>query len=121
LNLKGRKKDHEEYCIMMNFQNLFSTPNFVRVMKSRMMDTFVPRTEGMRNAYKILVGKPKGKTPLRRPRSRYEDNIKLNPKVIVYYCMDWIHLSQDTDQWRGLVNTVMNLRHQKEDSNFLII
>jgi hypothetical protein len=56
-----------------------------------------------RNACRILVGKPERKRPLRRPRRRWVDNIKMDG-------MDWIDLAQDRDQWRALVNTVMNLR-----------
>jgi hypothetical protein len=63
-----------------------------------------------RNAYRILVGKPEGKRPLGRPRRRWEDNIKMDLTEIGWGGMDWIDLAQDRDQWRGLVNTVMNLR-----------
>jgi hypothetical protein len=63
-----------------------------------------------RNAYRILVGKPEGKRPLRRPRRRRVDNIKMDLREIGWHGMDWIDLDQDRDQWRALVNTVMNLR-----------
>jgi hypothetical protein len=63
-----------------------------------------------RNAYRILVGKPEGKRPLGRPRRRWEDNIKLDLREIGWGGMDWIDLTQDRDQWRALVNTVMNLQ-----------
>jgi hypothetical protein len=63
-----------------------------------------------RNAYKILVGKPEGKRPLRSPRRRWVDNIKMNLRGIGWDGMDWIGLAQDRDQWRALVNTVMNFR-----------
>jgi hypothetical protein len=56
------------------------------------------------------VGKPEGKIPLGRPRRRWVDNIKIYRREIGLVCMDWIDLSQDRDQWRALVNTVMNLR-----------
>jgi hypothetical protein len=46
----------------------------------------------IRNAYMLLVGKPKGKRPLRRPRRRRVDNIKLNLEEIGWGCMDWIGL-----------------------------
>jgi hypothetical protein len=62
-----------------------------------------------RNAYRILVGKPEGKSPLGRPSSRWVDNIKMDLREIGLDGMDWIHLAQDRDQWRALVNTVMNL------------
>jgi hypothetical protein len=63
-----------------------------------------------RNSYRILVGKPEGKRPLRRHRRRCEDNIKMDLREIELNGMDWIDLAQDRDQWRALVNTVMNLR-----------
>jgi hypothetical protein len=56
------------------------------------------------------VGETEGKTPQRRPRRRYEDNIKMDVRDIGWGGVDWIHLTQDKDQWRALVNTVMNLR-----------
>jgi hypothetical protein len=62
-----------------------------------------------RNAYRILVGKPEGKRPLERPRRRWEDNIKMDFRERGSGGMDWIHLAQDRDQWRALVDTVMNL------------
>jgi hypothetical protein len=62
------------------------------------------------NAYRILVGKPEGKRQLGRPRRRRVDNIKIYLREIGWDGMDWIDLAQDKDQWRALVNTVMNLR-----------
>jgi hypothetical protein len=64
----------------------------------------------MRNAYRILVGKPERKRPLGIPRRRWVDNIKMDLRDIGLNGMDWIDLVQDRDQWRALVNTVMNLR-----------
>jgi hypothetical protein len=58
----------------------------------------------------LLVVKPEGKRPLGRPRRRWVDNIKMDPREIGWDGMDWIELAQDRDQWRALVNTVMNLR-----------
>jgi hypothetical protein len=63
-----------------------------------------------RNAYRILVGNPEGKRPVRRPRLRLEDNIKMDLREIRWGSMHWIDLAQDGDQWRALANTVMNLR-----------
>jgi hypothetical protein len=65
---------------------------------------------GKRNAYRILVGKPGGKRPLERPRRKWVDNIKLDLREVRLDGMDLIELAQDRDQWRALVNTVMNLR-----------
>jgi hypothetical protein len=63
-----------------------------------------------RNACRILVGKPKEKRPLGRPRRRWVDNIKMDVRAIGWCGMDLIYLALDMDQWRFLVNTVMNLR-----------
>jgi hypothetical protein len=62
-----------------------------------------------RNANRILVGMPEGKRSLGRPRRRWVDNIKMDLREIGWDCRDWIELAQVRDQWRALVNTVMNL------------
>jgi hypothetical protein len=59
---------------------------------------------------RILVGKSEGKRPLGKPRSRWADNIKMDFREAGWNGMDWIDLAQDRDQWRALVNTVMNIR-----------
>jgi hypothetical protein len=63
-----------------------------------------------RNAYRILVGMPEGKRPLGRPRRRWVNNFKMDLREIVQDGIDWIDLAQNSDQWRALMNTVMNLR-----------
>jgi hypothetical protein len=63
-----------------------------------------------RNAYRLLVGKPEGKRPLGRPRSRWVDDIKIYLLEIGWGGVDWIGLAQDSDKWRALVNVVMNLQ-----------
>jgi hypothetical protein len=63
-----------------------------------------------RKVYRILVGKPEGKRPLGRSRRRWVDNIKMDLKRDRMGWLDWIDLAQNRDQWRALVNTVMNLR-----------
>jgi hypothetical protein len=73
-----------------------------------------------RNAYRILVGKPEGKRPLGRPRRRWVDNIKIDCGEIEWDVMDWIDLAQDRDQWRALVNSVMNFRFPQNVGKFLI-
>jgi hypothetical protein len=64
-------------------------------------------------------GKPDGKRPLGRPRSRWEDNIKLDLQKVGCGGMDWIELAQDRDRWQALVDAVMNLRVPKNAVNFL--
>jgi hypothetical protein len=61
---------------------------------------------GTRNAYRILVGKSEGKRPLGRPRRMWVNNIKM----IGWSGMDWIDLVRNRDQWRAVMNAVMNLR-----------
>jgi hypothetical protein len=61
--------------------------------------------------YKVLVGKPEGKRPLGRPRSRLEDGIRMDLMEIgLGGGVDWIRLAQDRDRWRAVVSAVMNLR-----------
>jgi hypothetical protein len=63
-----------------------------------------------KKAYRILVGKPEGKRPLGRPRRMLVNNIRMNLREIGWDGVDWIDMAQDRDQWRALVNTVLNLR-----------
>jgi hypothetical protein len=63
-----------------------------------------------RNAYRILKGKPERKRPLGRPRRRWVENTKMDLREIGWDGMDWIKLAQDRDQWKALVNTLMNFR-----------
>jgi hypothetical protein len=67
------------------------------------------RTEKMRYGYDVSVRKPEYKKPLRRPISRWEDNIKMYIREVRCEGVDWNHLAQDRDRWRALVNTVMKL------------
>jgi hypothetical protein len=101
-----RKLHNEE------LHNVYSSPNIIRMMKSRRMRWagHVARMGETRNAYRILVGKPGGKRPLGRPRRRWVDNIKMDLREIAEDGMDWIELAQDRDQWRALLNTLMNIR-----------
>jgi hypothetical protein len=62
----------------------------------------------MRNAYRIFVEKSEGKRPLGRPRRRWKDNNNMDLREIEWSGIDWIDMTQDRDQWRALVNTVMN-------------
>jgi hypothetical protein len=63
-----------------------------------------------RSACRILVGMPEGKRPLGRTRHRWVDNIKMDHREIGWDNMDWIDVAQDRDQWKALVNMVLNLR-----------
>jgi transcription termination factor 2 len=82
------------------------------MIKSRRMRWagHVTRMGQMRNFYKVLVGKTDGKRPLGIPRRRWKDNIKMYLRKIGLEGVDWIHVAEDRDRWRGLANTIMNLR-----------
>ena len=100
-----RKLHNEE------LNDVYCSPNIVRVIKSRRMRwaVHVARMGERRGVYRVLVGKPEGKWLLGKLRLRWEDNIKMNLRKVVYGGMDWIELAQDRDRWRALVNAVMNL------------
>ena len=70
-----RRRFHNE-----ELHSLYRSPNIVRVIKSRRLRWagYVAKNEEGRSAFKILTGKPKGKTPLGRPRRRWEDNIRMD-------------------------------------------
>jgi len=65
---------------------------------------------GRRGLYRVLVGKPEGKRPLRRSRRRWEDNNKMDLQEVGCGVMNRIELAQGRDRWCALVNAVMNLR-----------
>jgi len=92
--------------------NLYCSPNTVRVIKSRRMRWagHVACMGEERGVYRVLVGKPEGKTPLGRPRRRWVDNIRMDLQQVGCGYMDWIGLAQDRDRWQTLVSAVMNLR-----------
>jgi hypothetical protein len=102
----GRKLHNDE------LHSLYSSPNIVRVIKSRRMrwaGHVACMGEG-RGVYRVLVGKPEGKRPLRRPRRRWDDDIKMDLREIGIDGAKWIRLAQDRVQRRAFVGTVMNLR-----------
>jgi hypothetical protein len=72
-----------------------------------------------RNACGILVGKPEGRRPLGRPRRRWVVSIKMHHREIGWDGIDWFDLAQNRDQWRALVNTVMNFRVPQNAGKFL--
>ena len=92
--------------------DLYILPNIVRVIKSRRMRwaVHVARMGEERGVYRVLVGKPEGRRPLRRPRRRWVDKFRMDLQEVGCGYMDWIGLAQDRDRWRTLVSAVMNLR-----------
>ena len=93
----------------VELNDLYCSPNIVRVIKSRWAG-HVARMGEERGAYRVLVWKPEEKRPLRRPRRRWVDNIRMDLQEVGCGYMDWIGLAQDRDRWRTLVSAVMNLR-----------
>jgi len=91
--------------------DLYSSPNIVRVIKSRIMRLagHVARMGEERGVYRVLVAKPEGKRPLGRPRRRWVNNIGTDLQEVGSGYMDWIGLAQDRDRWRTLVSAVMNI------------
>jgi len=91
--------------------DLYSTPNIVRVIKSRRMRLagHVARMGEERVVYRVLVGKPEGRRPLGRPRRRWME-IWMDLQDVGCGYMDWIGLAQDRDRWWTLVSAVMNFR-----------
>ena len=69
--------------------------------------------------YRVLVGKPEGRTQLGRPRRRWVDNIRMDLQEVGCEYMDWIGLAQDKDRWRTVVSAVMNLRVPWNSGNLL--
>jgi len=102
---KWRRLHNEE------LNDLYSSPNIVRVTKSRRIRWagHVARMGEERGAYRVLVGKPEGKRPLGRLRRRWVD-IRMDLQEVGCGYVDWIGLAQDRDRWRTLVSAVMNLR-----------
>ena len=88
-----RKLHNEE------LKDLYSSPNFVRVVKSRRMRwaEHVARMEEERGVHRVLVGKPEGKRPLGRPRRRWEDNIGMDLQEVGGGRVDWMEVAQDRD------------------------
>ena len=112
----GRRRDEVtgEWRRLHNegLNDLYSSPSIVRVIKSRRM-RWVGHLAYMgeeRRVYRILLGKPKGRRPLGRPRRRWVDNIRMDLQEVGCGYMDWIGLAQDRDKWRTLVSAVMKLR-----------
>ena len=97
--ISGAKKDEIagewRKLHIAELHGLYSSPNIIRSLKSRLLRWagHVARVELTRNAYRILVGKPKRKRPFGRLRCRWEDNIKMDLREVGYDVRDWIDLA----------------------------
>jgi hypothetical protein len=111
-----RKLHNEE------LNDLYSSPHIVRVVKSRRMRWagHVARMGEERGVHRVLVRKPEGKSPLGRPRRRWEDNIKMDVEEVGGGHGDWMELAEDMDRWRALVSMVKNLQGPLNAENFLV-
>jgi hypothetical protein len=95
------KLHEEELC------NLFFSPNIIRMIKSRIIrwTSYVACMWKKRNANRLLMENPEGKRPLGRPKRRWKDCL-IRSREMRWKGMDCIHLAEDKDQWRALMNTV---------------
>jgi hypothetical protein len=93
--------------------NLYASTNIIRVIISRRVRLagHVARMGEMRSAYSILVGKPEeGKRPLGRSRCRWEVETRQHLRKIGWEGVVLMHVAQDIEKWRAVVNTVMKIR-----------
>jgi len=123
-----RYKTKRVHCLRNNTKSLTVQDNF---RKKKQMKKECSNNIRMRwgwacgaygwgeGGYWVLVGKPEGKRPLRRPRRRWVDNIRMDLQEVWCGYMDWIGLVQDRDRWRKLVSAVMNLWVPWNAGNFL--
>ena len=97
---------------LWSLNDLYSSPNILRVIKSRRMRWagHMARMGEESGVYRVLVGKPEGRRPLGKPRRRWVDNIRMDLQEVGCGYMDWIGLAQGRESWRRLVSAVMNLR-----------
>jgi hypothetical protein len=95
----GPKREEDESWKRLHndeLHSLYSSPNVVRVIKSRRMRWagHVARIGEGRSVYRVMVGRPEGKRPLGRPRRRWKDNIKIDLREIGIDGVNWIRLAQ---------------------------
>ena len=90
---------------------MYRSPNVVRAIKSRRFRfaSHISRMEEGRSVFKILESKLTGKRTLRRPRRRWDDNIRMDLEEICINAGNWVDSVQDRDYWRALVNAALNL------------
>jgi hypothetical protein len=107
-----REEDGSWRILHNELHSLYSSPNIVRVIKSRKMRWIghVARMGEGRGVYRVLVGRPQWKRPLGRPSHRWEDNIKMYLRETGIDGANWILLAQDRVRWRAFVNTVMSFQ-----------
>jgi hypothetical protein len=99
------KKFEQQFLFLV-----IASPTTVRVIKSIRMRWagHVMCMGESRGIHGVLVGKPDGERPMRRPRCRWEDNINVDLQEVECEGMDWIEIAQNRDSWTALVNAVTN-------------
>jgi hypothetical protein len=95
-----------------DLHDLYSSSIIIRIIKSRTMRWagHVARMGEKRNVYRLLVGKLGSKRPLRRPKCRWVDNIRMDLGEVGWGDVDWIGLAKDRNRWRARVNLVLNFQ-----------
>ena len=108
-----KRLDNEE------LNDLYSSPNTIRVTKKKEMGGTCSTYGERRSAYRVLVGRNEVKRPIGRTRPVWADNCKMGLQEVGWGDMGWIDLVQNRDRWRVLVNVLMNLRVPQNSGNFL--
>jgi hypothetical protein len=114
--ISGPKRDEVtgEWIKLHNeeLRELYSSPSLVTLFRSKRMSwaCHLSRMGEKRNAYRLLVKMAVGKRQLSRQSRRWMDNIRTDLREVGWGDVDWIALAQDRNNWRALVNSVLNLR-----------
>jgi hypothetical protein len=118
---RGKVKRERRQLHNEELNDLYSSPNIIRVMKSRRMRWagHVAHMGERGGTNRALMGKPEGKRPLGRLRRRWEDNIKMDLQEVGWGGMDWIDLAQDRDRWQALKHVLINFWVPQNAGNFL--